>query len=109
MSYLSVDGAMVAVASLAGADVDPAWALKLRARPRAHVDLGSQNYDVLVREVSRTERDTMFPKTTAMGPIYAEYQSRAARVIPLFELRRVDSWTLDLRAAANAVESTTSP
>lgn len=51
----------------------------------------------------------MLPKTTAMGPIYAEYQSRAARVIPLFELRRVDSWTLDLRAAANAVESTTSP
>lgn len=65
--------------------------------------------DVLAREVSRTERDTMLPKTTAMGPIYAEYQSRAARVIPLFELRRVDSWTLDLRAAANAVESTTSP
>ena len=51
----------------------------------------------------------MLPKTTAMGPIYAEYQSRAARVIPLFELRRVDSWTLDFRAAANAVESTTSP
>lgn len=91
LSYLSVDGAMILVASLAGADVDPAWAHNLRAHPRAHVDFGSQNYDVLARELSRTERDAMFPKITAMEPIYAEYQSKTARVIPLFELRRVDS------------------
>ncbi len=91
LSYLSVDGAMIVIASLAGADVDPAWAHNLRAHPRAHADLGSQNYDVLARELSRTERDAMFPKIAAVEPIYAEYQSRTARVIPLFELRRVDS------------------
>jgi deazaflavin-dependent oxidoreductase (nitroreductase family) len=91
LSYLSIDGAMILVGSLAGADVDPAWALNLRAHPRAHVDLGTQAYDVVTRELSPTERDAMFPKVAAMEPVYAEYQSKTARVIPLFELRRTES------------------
>jgi deazaflavin-dependent oxidoreductase (nitroreductase family) len=91
LSYLSIDGAIVLVGSLAGADVDPAWAHNLRAHPRAHVDIGTQAYDVVARELSRTERDAMFPKVTAMEPIYAEYQSKTARVIPLFDLRHTES------------------
>lgn len=91
LSYLTIDGAMILVGSLAGADVDPAWAHNLRANPRAHVDLGTQSYDVLARELSRAERDAMFPKVTDMEPIYAEYQAKTARAIPLFELRRAEN------------------
>lgn len=91
LSYLTIDGAIILVGSLAGADVDPAWVHNLRANPRAHIDLGTQSYDVLARELSRTERDVAFPKVTAMEPIYAEYQARTARAIPLFELRRAEN------------------
>jgi deazaflavin-dependent oxidoreductase (nitroreductase family) len=91
LSYLTIGGAIVLVGSLAGADVDPAWAHNLRANPRAHVDLGTQTYDVVTRELSPAERDATFPKVTAMEPIYAEYQAKTARVIPLFELRRTES------------------
>jgi deazaflavin-dependent oxidoreductase (nitroreductase family) len=88
LSYLTIDGAIILVGSLAGADVDPAWAHNLRADPRAHIDLGTESYDVLARELSPAERATTFPKVTAMEPVYAEYQAKTARAIPLFELRR---------------------
>jgi deazaflavin-dependent oxidoreductase (nitroreductase family) len=91
LSYLTIEGAMVLVGSLAGADVDPAWVHNLRANPRAHIDLGTQSFDVLARELSRNERDATFPKVTALEPIYAEYQAKTARAIPLFELRRVEN------------------
>ena len=91
LSYLTIEGAMILVGSLAGADVDPAWAHNLRANPRAHIDLGTQSFDVLARELSRNERDATFPKVTALEPIYAEYQAKTARAIPLFELRRVEN------------------
>lgn len=90
LSYLTIDGVIILVASLAGADVDPAWAHNLRANPRAHIDLGTEAYAVMSRELSRAERDATFPKVTAMEPIYAEYQAKTARAIPLFELRRTD-------------------
>ncbi|MGB8402735.1 MAG: nitroreductase/quinone reductase family protein [Mycobacterium sp.] len=90
LSYLTIDGVIILVGSLAGADVDPAWAHNLRANPRARVDLGNESYDVLVRELSRAQRDATFPKVTAMEPIYAEYQAKTARAIPLFELLRAE-------------------
>ncbi|MEZ0051237.1 deazaflavin-dependent oxidoreductase (nitroreductase family) [Mycobacterium sp. MAA66] len=90
LSYLTIDGVIILVGSLAGADIDPAWAHNLRANPRARVDLGNESYDVLVRELSRVERDATFPKVTAVEPIYAEYQAKTARAIPLFELLRAE-------------------
>jgi deazaflavin-dependent oxidoreductase (nitroreductase family) len=91
LSYLTIEGAMFLVGSLAGADVDPAWAHNLRANPRAHIDLGTQAFDVLARELPRNERDATFPKVTAAEPIYAEYQAKTTRAIPLFELRRAEN------------------
>ena len=90
LSYLAIDGSMILVGSLAGAEVDPAWAHNLRANPRAHIDLGTQSYDVLARELPRPERDATFPTVTAMEPIYAEYQAKTDRAIPLFEVRRAE-------------------
>lgn len=89
LTPVRVDGAMIIVGSLAGADVDPAWVHNLRADPRAHIELGSESFDVRVRELPATERDALFPKVTAAQPIYADYQAKTTRVIPLFEVQRV--------------------
>jgi deazaflavin-dependent oxidoreductase (nitroreductase family) len=88
LSYLTIDGAIILVGSLAGADVDPAWAHNLRANPRARIDLGTESYDVVARELSHAERDATFPKVMAMEPTYAEYQAKTTRAFPLFELQR---------------------
>lgn len=88
LAYLTVDGKMLIVGSYAGAPKDPAWVHNLRAHPQAHVEVGTEAYDVDVRELSADERDETYPKITAVAPVFAEYQANTTRAIPLFELSR---------------------
>jgi deazaflavin-dependent oxidoreductase (nitroreductase family) len=88
LAYLTVDGKMLIVGSYAGAPKDPAWVHNLRANPRAHIEVGTEAYDVVVRELPGDERDATYPKITAVAPVFAEYQSNTTRAIPLFELTR---------------------
>lgn len=87
-AYLTVDGKMLIVGSYAGAPKDPAWVHNLRANPRAHIEVGTEAYDVVVRELPGDERDATYPKITAVAPVFAEYQANTTRAIPLFELTR---------------------
>ncbi|OBH13909.1 nitroreductase family deazaflavin-dependent oxidoreductase [Mycobacterium sp. E1747] len=86
LAYLTVDGRMLIVGSSLGAHKDPAWVHNLRANPRAHIEVGTDDYDVIAHEVSREERDELFPRVTQLAPVLAEYQTKTDRVIPLFEL-----------------------
>ncbi|BBZ48410.1 nitroreductase family deazaflavin-dependent oxidoreductase [Mycobacterium heidelbergense] len=88
LAYFRIDGRLIVVGSFAGAPVNPAWVHNLRANPRAHVEVGTNTFDVTARELSAAEREELFPKVTAAAPGFAEYQSKTSRVIPLFELRR---------------------
>ncbi len=67
---------------------NPAWVHNLRANPAAHVELGTEAFDVTARELPSHERDELFGEITAAAPGFAEYQSKTSRVIPLFELQR---------------------
>jgi deazaflavin-dependent oxidoreductase (nitroreductase family) len=87
LAYFRVDGKLIIVGSFAGAPVNPAWVHNLRANPRAHVEVGTESFDVTARELPSDERDELFPQLTAAAPGFAEYQSKTSRVIPLFELQ----------------------
>ncbi|RUP02931.1 MAG: nitroreductase family deazaflavin-dependent oxidoreductase [Mycobacterium sp.] len=89
LAYFRVDGRLIIIGSFAGAPVDPAWVHNLRARPQAHVEVGTEAFDATAHELDRAERDAIFDQITAAAPGFAEYQAKTSRVIPLFELRRV--------------------
>ena len=89
LAYLMIDGKTIIVGSKAGADTNPHWVHNLRANPRAHVEIGTDAYDVLARELLEYERDATYPKVVAVAPGFGDYQSKTDRVIPLFELQRV--------------------
>jgi deazaflavin-dependent oxidoreductase (nitroreductase family) len=88
LAYLRIDGRLIIIGSFAGADVNPAWVHNLRANPSAHVEIGSESFDVIARELPPEERDVVFPKVTAAAPGFADYQAKTTRLIPLFELQR---------------------
>jgi deazaflavin-dependent oxidoreductase (nitroreductase family) len=88
LAYLAIDGKTIIFGSYAGAPKDPAWVHNLRANPRAHIEVGGDSYDVLARELPTTERDEVVPAIIAIAPVFADYQSKTSRVIPLFELTR---------------------
>jgi deazaflavin-dependent oxidoreductase (nitroreductase family) len=87
LAYFRIDGKLIIVGSFAGADVNPSWVHNLRANPSAHVEVGTEAFDVTARELPSGERDEFFPKITARAPGFAEYQAKTARVIPIFELQ----------------------
>ena len=86
LAYLTIDGRMLIVGSYAGGPKDPAWVHNLRANPRARVEVGTDAYDVDVRELPPAERDETFSKVAALAPVFADYQANTTRRIPLFEL-----------------------
>jgi deazaflavin-dependent oxidoreductase (nitroreductase family) len=88
LAYFNVDGKLIIIGSKAGADTNPDWVHNLRANPRAHIEIGTDAYDVVAREFSREERNAAYPKVVAVAPGFGEYQAKTSRVIPLFELTR---------------------
>lgn len=89
LAYHQIGDMIVIVGSKAGADTNPDWVHNLRANPRAHIEVGTDAYDVVAREMPRGERDEAYPQIVAKAPGFGEYQDKTNRVIPLFELQRV--------------------
>ena len=88
LAYFTIDGKMLIVGSFGGAPKDPAWVQNLRAKPEAHVEVGTESYDVIARELPRDERDALFDKLVELAPVFGDYQAKTSRIIPLFELHK---------------------
>lgn len=88
-----IDGKLLIVAGYGGADVNPAWVHNLRANPRAHVEVATDSFDVFAHELDSSEREAIIPKINAAVPAFAfaNYQSKAKRTIPIFELQADES------------------
>jgi deazaflavin-dependent oxidoreductase (nitroreductase family) len=63
----------------------------LRAKPEAHVEVGTESYDFIARELPRDERDVLFDKLVELVPVFGDYQTKTSRVSPLFELQKASS------------------
>ena len=88
LAYLTIDGKMIIVGSKAGADTNPNWVHNLRANPRAHVEVGTDAYDVVARELPEDERDATYPRIVALAPGFGDYEKKTDRVIPVMLLTR---------------------
>jgi|SRR6516225_3332462 deazaflavin-dependent oxidoreductase (nitroreductase family) len=88
LAYQRVDGKLLIIGSYRGADIHPAWVHNLRANPQARIEVGTESYGVVARELPPEERDPVWAKIVAAAPGFGEYQANTSRVIPLFELTR---------------------
>ena len=87
VGYFDIDDKIYIVGSAAGRDKSPAWVFNIRAHPDVQVEIGSDPPKAVVaNELSRDERDRIFPTVKERAPGFAEYEKRTDRVIPIFEL-----------------------
>jgi deazaflavin-dependent oxidoreductase (nitroreductase family) len=77
---------LVVVGSSGGAPGDPSWVRNLRAVPLATVTRGREAREYRATEVDGSERERLWQLVTAAFPLYAAYQRRTKRRIPLFAL-----------------------
>ncbi|ANI39693.1 nitroreductase family deazaflavin-dependent oxidoreductase [Mycolicibacterium vaccae] len=88
LAYLVLDDRMLIIGAYAGAPKHPAWVHNVRANPKAYIEIGTDAYDVDVRELPEAEREALYPRIVESAPRLAEYQAKTDRVIPVFELTR---------------------
>lgn len=85
--YAFEDGdRLVIVGSFGGAAKDPAWVGNLRADPRAAVTVNRKTLQMRALEVGPGDRDRLWELVCSEFPLYATYQRRTKRTIPLFVL-----------------------
>jgi deazaflavin-dependent oxidoreductase (nitroreductase family) len=90
--YAFEDGnRLVVVGSRGGAAADPDWAGNLRVEPHATIKIGRDEREVRAHELAGPERDRLWTLVTEEFPLYASYQRKTDRVIPLFVLETVGS------------------
>ena len=82
------DADLIVVGSWGGHSRDPDWAGNLRADPKATVKHGKESFEVKARELDGRERALAWDLVVERFPLYASYQRKTERHIPLFALRR---------------------
>jgi deazaflavin-dependent oxidoreductase (nitroreductase family) len=90
LAYTRDGDRIVIIASFAGAPKNPPWYHNLIANPEATVELGSERFRVRAAVTSGEERQRLFNRQAEQMPIFADYQKKTARQIPVFVLTRID-------------------
>jgi deazaflavin-dependent oxidoreductase (nitroreductase family) len=88
--YTTDGDRLVVIASFAGAPHNPPWYHNLVANPEATVELGSDRFGVRAAVTVGEERQRLFNRQAEQMPIFAEYQQKTTRQIPVLVLTRID-------------------
>jgi deazaflavin-dependent oxidoreductase (nitroreductase family) len=74
---------MVIVASLAGYDRNPAWYGNLQADPQCQVQLDRKKMKATARDATDAERKSLWPRLTALLPLWELFQKQTTRAFPI--------------------------
>ncbi len=90
LAYLADGDRHVIIASYAGAPNNPPWYYNLLANPEVSVEVGSERFTARADVLDEPERTELFSRMVEMMPVFSEYQSKTARVIPVVALTRLE-------------------
>ena len=86
--YFRVDERLVVIASMGGSDKHPAWYLNTSANPTVTIEMGAEVYQATAIDTSGADRDELFRAVCELNPVFARYQDKTNRMIPVIELVR---------------------
>ena len=83
LMYTAHRDKVLLVASLGGADVNPAWYHNLKAHPEVEIEAEGRKRHLRAREASDTEHAALWPVVVKSYPAFADYQKKTTRRIPI--------------------------
>jgi deazaflavin-dependent oxidoreductase (nitroreductase family) len=86
--FPQADGTMIIGATNGGLPANPAWYHNLKANPRIDVEVGTEEFTVVVEELTGPEREVVWGPIATIAPGYAAQQQNTSRLIPLLRLTR---------------------
>lgn len=91
LMYQQHDDGYAVFASKAGAASNPAWYHNLRAKPSASIEVGADTITVAAREITGHERDRIWERQKADVSLFADYEKKTERTIPVILLQPIGS------------------
>jgi deazaflavin-dependent oxidoreductase (nitroreductase family) len=82
--------AMYVFGSAHGSERHPDWYYNVIANPDFLVEKGTETFTVHATEVTGEERERIFRAHAAQFPVFAEYEQKLQRAIPVLKLERRD-------------------
>lgn len=89
--YFEHEGALVITASAGGRPKHPDWYLNLRANSNVRVRLGNKEFEATAKQANPAQRERLWAKLISLSPMYAGYQEKTSRVIPMILLTLKDA------------------
>ncbi len=87
VSYLRHEGGYVVTGSAGGMKQDPQWIRNLKATGQAEIEIGRERVTVDGRVTAGAERDRLWRDVVlAQAPVFAQYEQKSGRVIPVATL-----------------------
>jgi deazaflavin-dependent oxidoreductase (nitroreductase family) len=86
LTYLEDGANYVIIASNGGSAEDPQWWRNLQRDPAAEIQVMNRTIAVDAREAEGDERARLWQKTVSRFPVYAGYERRTSRLIPVVVL-----------------------
>ena len=87
----SRDGDSIVIdASYGGAPRNPPWYYNLIANPTVTVEVGTEKFKAKAAQVYGPERTRLFDAAAKLLPLFADYQNKTKRDIPVLKLTRTD-------------------
>jgi deazaflavin-dependent oxidoreductase (nitroreductase family) len=77
------------VASNGGAPKHPAWYHNLVDHPEVEIQVGPETFTARARTATAEEKPALWQRMVALFPLYATYQAKAGREIPVVIVERV--------------------
>lgn len=87
LGFFERQGGYVVVASNGGSNRNPAWYHNLKAHPVATVEVLDKRLPVTAEVLTGEAREQAWQQVITASPLYAGYQKRTTREIPLVLLR----------------------
>ncbi len=88
--YSRDESRLVVVASMGGADDDPAWYANLVANPTVTVEVGGETFMAQATPAVGEDRDRLYTRHAAENPKFLEDAGRTSRAIPVILLDRLE-------------------
>ncbi len=86
MCCLPDDDHFYVFASAHGSDRHPDWYYNVVAHPDFTIEMGTETIPVHATEIHGAEREAVFARQAGRFPIFAEYERRLQRAIPVIRL-----------------------
>jgi deazaflavin-dependent oxidoreductase (nitroreductase family) len=90
LAYTRDGDRIVIIASFAGNPHNPPWYHNLVANPVATIELGAEKFRARATVTANAERQRLFDAQAKQLPVFADYQKKTSRQIPVLTLARIE-------------------